>query len=90
MFRFSFKDKYKAYKEAVIKRVSKSLSITAGMQHSIESWIRDYFLDGYDVDDCVHAITHNVHESIKYQEELKLVEAKRTLRKNNYKITKRF
>jgi len=88
MFGLSFKGKYKAYKEAVLKRVSKSLTITAGMQHSVESWIRDYFLDGYDVSECAHAITHNIHESIKYQEDLKLLEAKRTLHKNGYKVTK--
>lgn len=87
-FNTSFKSKYQAYKDAVLKRLSKTFTFTAEMQHDVESWIRDYFLDGIDVDECARAIRYNVHESIKRQEENKLLEARQVLKRNGYKLKK--
>lgn len=89
MFGFTFKDKYQSYKAAVLKKVAKSLTITAGMQHAVELWIRDFFIDGFSVDDCAGAIKDNIHESLKRKEANQLLEAKRILRQNGYKLIKK-
>lgn len=83
------KNKYQLYKNAVLKRLSKTFNITASMQHEIESWIRDYFIDNIEVNDCVHAIRHNVHECMTIQKEHKLLtEAKIILKENGYNLEK--
>ena len=63
---------YKTYKKAVIKKLMKHGFELASITHSIENYIRDFFIDRMPVDDCVASCrdqilrSREISESINY------------------------
>jgi hypothetical protein len=73
-----FKDAYQKYRAKVLGILQKTwgMVVPAELLHSVEDWIRDYFVDKFDELDCAHAIHDNFRnramgESMKIDEALK-------------------
>ena len=56
-----FKDAYQKYRAKVLGILQKTwgMVVPAELLHSVEDWIRDYFVDKFDELDCAHAIHDN-------------------------------
>lgn len=83
-------NKYKRFKQAVVNKLLDAGLNVENNLHTIESWVRDYYIDGYTVDDCVAACKSYIKESkektMTFEERIKLAEAKRVARENGYNV----
>jgi hypothetical protein len=81
-----FKDKYTKYKDAVISILKKEFGMVfpSDKIHTLEDWIRDYFVDKFDEIDCARAIRDNFKRQFALGESMKLDEAVETLQKAGF------
>ena len=88
-------NKYKRYKAKVINELmTYDIDINENM-HEIESWVRDFYIDGYKPYECADAIRQQLKRNFKGEntkmhinDRLKLAEARRIAREAGYKIQK--
>lgn len=81
-----FKDAYQKYRAKVLGILQKNMGIVvpAGFIHSVEDWIRDYFVDKFDELDCARSIRDNFKNQFALGESMKLDEAVKTLNKAGF------
>ena len=79
-----FKDAYQKYRAKVLGILQKNMGIVvpAGFIHSVEDWIRDYFVDKFDELDCARSIRDNFKNQFALGESMKLDEAVKMLKKS--------
>lgn len=78
-----FKDAYQKYRAKVLGILQKHMGIVVPTEiiHSVEDWIRDYFVDKFDELDCARAIRDNFRRQFALGESMELDEALDTLNK---------
>lgn len=80
---FFLKDKYKKFKDLVVKALENRKFIIDKYQHLIDSYCRDFFIDKMTVEDCIASLV----DAIKSKERQTVSESKRILRENGYRIS---
>ena len=80
---FFLKDKYKKFKDLVVKALENRKFIIDKYQHLIDSYCRDFFIDKMTVEDCIASLV----DAIKSKERQAVSESKRILRENGYRIS---
>lgn len=67
-------NKYNKYKEYILKKLGFDYRLQSDkVRHDIESWIRDYYIDGMSKYDCLYAIQNQFRELC---ESIKILENK--------------
>lgn len=79
---FFLKDKYKKFKDLVVKALIDRKILIDKYQHLIDSYCRDFFIDKMSVYDCIDSII----DSVRTKERQAVSESKRILRENGYRI----
>lgn len=80
---FFLKDKYKKFKDLVVKALENRKFLIDKYQHLIDSYCRDFFIDKMTVEDCIASLV----DAIKSKERQTVSESKRILRENGYRIS---
>ena len=79
-----FKDAYQKYRAKVLGILQNNMGIVVPTEfiHSVEDWIRDYFVDKFDELDCARSIRDNFKNQFALGESMELDEAVKMLKES--------
>ena len=81
-----FKKAYLKYKEKVAKYLKDRGIDIDQIRHTFESYVRDFYLDKFDADDCADVIYSNVYRRIKGDKAMTVEQAKRIAEKYGFNV----
>jgi len=81
-----FKKAYLKYKEKVAKYLKDRGIDIEQIRHTFESYVRDFYLDKFDADDCADVIYSNVYRRIKGDKVMTVEQAKRIAEKYGFNV----
>jgi len=81
-----FKKAYLKYKEKVAKYLKDRGIDIDQIRHTFESYVRDFYLDKFDADDCADVIYSNVYRRIKGDKVMTVEQAKRIAEKYGFNV----
>jgi hypothetical protein len=81
-----FKKAYLKYKEKVAKYLQDRGIDIEQIRHTFESYVRDFYLDKFDADDCADVIYSNVYRRIKGDKAMTVEQAKRIAEKYGFNV----
>ena len=81
-----FKKAYLKYKEKVAKYLQDRGIDIDQIRHTFESYVRDFYLDKFDADDCADVIYSNVYRRIKGDKVMTVEQAKRIAEKYGFNV----